>query len=281
MKAKSIVKFAAASVVLAVSMGASCDNAAQTVSQMGIGGSHSSEIAGLTGAAMTVGNAATMNEETEATMGESLAVKVTNSPGLVSNNKLNEYVTLVGLTVASVCPRNDIDFTFGVLDSDQVNAVSGPHGYVFVTRGALMQMKDESELAGVLAHEIGHIVKKDGLHAVQNAGYGKAMGQVAQTAIKDNSEAVEFLTDSTNTLATMSYDKEQEKSADKEAVKYLRGAGYNPHGYANFIERLNVKSGGFFSSHPPPPDRVAAIRKAAGDAKGATLADRFHANTGF
>jgi predicted Zn-dependent protease len=281
MKAKSIVKFAAASVVLAVSMGASCDNAAQTVSQMGIGGSHSSEIAGLTGAAMTVGNAATMNEETEATMGESLAVKVTNSPGLVSNNKLNEYVTLVGLTVASVCPRNDIDFTFGVLDSDQVNAVSGPHGYVFVTRGALMQMKDESELAGVLAHEIGHIVKKDGLHAVQNAGYGKAMGQVAQTAIKDNSEAVEFLTDSTNTLATMSYDKEQEKSADKEAVKYLRGAGYNPHGYANFIERLNVKSGGFFSSHPPTPDRVAAIRKAAGDAKGATLADRFHANTGF
>ena len=281
MKAKSILKFAAASIVLAVSMGASCDNAAQTVGSMGIGGSHASEVAGFTGAALTAGNAMTMDEKTEATMGESLAVKVTNSPGLTSNNKLNEYVTLVGLTVASVCPRNDIDFTFGVLDSDQVNAVSGPHGYVFVTRGALMQMKDESELAGVLAHEIGHIVKKDGLHAVQSAGYMKALGEAGQTAMNDSSQATQFLTDSANKLATMSYDKSQENSADKEAVKYLKAAGYDPHGYGNFIERLNVQSGGFFSSHPPSAERVAAIRKAAGDATGATLAARFHANTGF
>ena len=119
MKTKTIIKYSAASLVLASSMGASCDNAAQTVSQLGIGGSHSSEVAGFASAALTAGDAMTLDEKSEESMGQSLGVKVTNSPGLVSNQRLNEYVTLVGLSVAATCPRSDIDFTFGVLDTDQ------------------------------------------------------------------------------------------------------------------------------------------------------------------
>lgn len=279
MRTRKILKISAVSVILAVAMGASCSNTASNLSQFN--GAHSADISSYAGAAMTAGDAMTMDEKSEETMGQSLAVKVTNSPGVVSNAKLNEYVTLVGLTVASVCPRSDMDFTFGVLDTDQVNALSGPHGYVFVTRGALTQMHDESELAGVLAHEIGHIVKQDGLHAVQSAGYMKALGQASTTAAGQQAQTTQFLTDSSNKLATVVYDQGQEKSADKQAVKFLKAAGYDPRGYANFLERINGHGQGYFSSHPPTADRVTAIRKAAGDTGGATLADRFHAATGF
>src|SRR4029079_19055889 len=89
-------------------------------------------------------------------IGQAIAVAITNRYPLSSDTQLTDYVNLVGLTVASVAPNADINYSFGVLDTPEVGAYSAPGGYIFITRGALGMLQDESELAGVLAHEVAH-----------------------------------------------------------------------------------------------------------------------------
>src|SRR5256885_606615 len=113
-------------------------------------------------------------------MGESVAMAVTTQYPIVKDEKLNQYVTLVGLTLAARSSRPDANWLFAVIDTDEVNAFSGPDGYILVTRGAIRQMQDESQLAGVLAHEMTHVLEKHGLKAVQQAGYADALGTLAQ-----------------------------------------------------------------------------------------------------
>ena len=125
-------------------------------------------------------------------------------------------------------------------------------------------MHDESELAGVLAHEIGHIVRKDGLHAVQKAGLTSAMIKAGSTAAQQNAQLVDFLGKSTDTLLSPVYDKSQESGADKDAVTFLTAAGYDSHGLANFLERIDTKGGSLLSSHPPTPQRVTRDSRGGG-----------------
>lgn len=211
-------------------------------------------------------------------IGESLAVSLSNSPGLVHDSKLTDYVIKVGLTVASACPRDDIDFTFGVLDTSEVNAYSAPHGYIFVTRGAIEQMQDEAELAGVLAHEIGHIVKNHGIDTLVAQGTLRT-GVTAATADQDQ-QLAGLLGASVDTLLNTEWNKPQETEADLEAVKYLKAAGYDPHGFVRFLSRL-PSSESTLKSHPRSADRIAKVKQAIGaHTGGATLAERFRAATG-
>ena len=115
--------------------------------------------------------AETLNEEDEHQMGRSVTVAVTNQYRLYDNKPLSDYVTMVGLTVATASPRPDYNYVFGVLDTDEVGAYSGPSGYVMVTRGMISHMRDEAELAGVLAHECAHVARQHGLKAVKDPGF--------------------------------------------------------------------------------------------------------------
>ena len=99
------------------------------------------------------------------------ALAVSNKYPLLANANKNDYVNYVGLTIASVCPNPELDYTFGVLDTPDINAYSTPGGYVFITRGALEICSDESELAAVLAHEIAHVVLGHGIDAIRSAKY--------------------------------------------------------------------------------------------------------------
>src|SRR5919112_399436 len=152
----------------------------------GIGNVVGGAVGGTTGnlirAGGTAGEAMSLNEAHEPALGQSVAVAVTNRHPLTNDLALNKYVGLVGLTIASVTAQPDANWVFGVLESDEVNAFSGPSGYVMITRGALRQMQDESELAGVLAHEIAHVVHKHGLEAVKSAGLKKAGVQAATSS---------------------------------------------------------------------------------------------------
>jgi predicted Zn-dependent protease len=109
------------------------------------------------------------NPKRQEDLGQSIAVAISNRYPVSRNRALNEYVNLVGLTVASVSPKPELKFAFGVLETNDVGAYSTPGGYVFVTRGALALMNDESELAGVLAHEVAHVVANHGIEAVKKA----------------------------------------------------------------------------------------------------------------
>lgn len=225
------------------------------------------------------------NESIEPALGQSVAVQVTNRYRLYRDPALNRYVTLVGRTVGLTSKRPDITYYFGVLDTDSVNAFSGPHGYVFITRGTLRRIKDESELAGVLGHEIGHICKQHGLAAVRNADLTQGAMKVAAGASKEVAQFSNASDVLGNIALNVGFSEPQEMEADAEGVQYAIGAGYDPNGYLHFLQRLLAEQGAGgkpFGTHPGLGDRVkavaAAVDKSGVAGAGATLADRFAAN---
>jgi predicted Zn-dependent protease len=224
----------------------------------------------------------TLSEADEPAMGESVVIAVTGRYRLSADEKLNRYVNLVGMAVASASAATDIQFSFAVLDTDEVNAFSGPDGYVMVTLGALQRMEDESELAGVLGHEIGHIAMHHGLAVAKSAAASGAMAKVARRAL-DKTAQLDFVLDAgVQTVLSKGWAQPQEFAADEEAVRSVIKANYDPAGFERFIRKLDAAGGSLMSTHPGKAERVARIAKqidaANARGKGQTLKERFAAN---
>jgi predicted Zn-dependent protease len=223
--------------------------------------------------------AATMGDREEADLGQTVAIAATNRWPLFDKPELTKYVTLVGLIVANETSNPDGNWVFGVLDTPELGAYSGPNGYIMITRGAIAAMEDESELAGVLAHEISHVMNRDGFKMVQAAKAKEGFMQLASAKdahIAAFSHASNFLTD---TVLASGWSQQQETAADSEAVNLLIKAGYDPNGLTKFLKRLQQAKGDSakpFSTHPGTADRIARITAQIGSAKpGATTRDRF------
>ncbi|MGB7159911.1 MAG: M48 family metalloprotease [Tepidisphaeraceae bacterium] len=252
-----------------------------------VGDAVGSAVGGTTGQLIGAGGkaveAAAMNETQEEAMGQSVAVAITNRYGLDADESLNRYVTLVGMTVASGSPRADATFNFGVLNTDQVNAYAGPNGYIMITRGALKQMQDESELAGVLAHEIAHVVDRHGLNKMKQAGFTQAAMQAAKT----NGDVAQWAHATDNIVQGIvdgQYNQDQESRADLLAVDYLVASGYDPNGYHAFLRRTasaQASNSSLMSSHPNMGNRAARVAtkiQQKGATGGAKLPERFKKN---
>ena len=108
-----------------------------------------------------------VSEEEEQKIGQDVSAKIRQRFGVVQSVPVHKYVTLVGMTLARQSERPNLPWTFVVLDTDGVNAFASPGGIVHITRGALGLIKSEAELAGVLAHEIGHVAHKHTVNAIK------------------------------------------------------------------------------------------------------------------
>jgi predicted Zn-dependent protease len=248
-----------------------------------VGGQHASKI----NAAQTVGtgviDAELLTEADEDELGRTVAIAATNQWPLFDKPALNKYVTLVGLTVADASARPGGTWVFGVLDTPEVGAFSGPNGYVMVTRGALDLMQDEAELAAVLAHEVAHVVAGHGLDAVKaakrNEAALKGLSELDQRAAVFNQYAGVIV----DKALRSGWNQGQETAADQAAVRLLVASGYDPNGLSRFFQRVMQRqgtgSGKLFGTHPGTADRIArttAQIKAAPPARpGATNRDRF------
>lgn len=247
---------------------------------------HDSSLGNRTGRQVAAGvntaKALSVDERAEKAMGESVVLAVTNKYKLSTNQKLSHYVSLVGQTVVGSSSAPDLEWVFGVLDTDEVNAFAGPGGFVLVTRGAIARMEDEAELAGVLAHEVAHVTQHHGLEAVKNSGKMKGLTELAAASVDER--AAQFMplaSEAVDTVAVKGYDRGQEFRADEEAVRLLGATGYDPNAYARFLGKLSSK-GGLMSTHPGAAERAqrvaSQIHREAPTAKGATLRERFLAN---
>lgn len=194
--------------------------------------------------------------------------------GAVKDARLTRWVEDLGRRLAAASAQPGFEWHFTVLDSDVVNAFALPGGYVYVTRGLLTLAKDEAEVAGVLAHEIGHVTAR---HSVARAtrstltdllaaGVGMALG---------NDTVAQLLTLGSGAMLA-SYSREQELEADALGVETLARAGYDPFAQATFLEtlrryeqytslRTGNNSGGFdlFATHPPTAERVETAARQA------------------
>src|SRR5262245_44180892 len=161
--------------------------------------------------------------EQEEAVGRASAAKMIHVFGLYNNPAMTNYVNLVGNTVAQFGTRN-VQYHFAILDTDIINAFATPGGYVFITRGSLANISNESQLAGVLAHEVAHV---DGRHLEKTIRDKKIKGLIVQTGADVGASQAggvagfavgmvdQFAVQAVTSLLTQGYGPEKEREADK------------------------------------------------------------------
>lgn len=160
--------------------------------------------------------------------------------GAYGDAELAAYVTRIGNKLAATSEMPDLDFTFTVLDAPDVNAFALPGGYVYVTRGLVALAENEAELAGVIAHEIGHVTAR---HSAERYSRGTAIGLGATIlGVLTDSKAIADLANLGSQLYLKSYSRDQEFEADTLGIRYLSRAGYETGAMASFLKKLSSAS---------------------------------------
>lgn len=229
--------------------------------------------------------------EAEILFGRELAARILGLYGFYDSPKLNRYVNLVGRAMAMHSGRPELTYYFGVLDSDEINAFAAPGGYVFITRAALLKMKNEAQLATVLGHEIAHITER---HVIRElnikgedgsaiAGIAGLIGGATGGTMKSLEQAMDRAAD---ILLRDGYKINDEIEADGIGMLMAASAGYDPLALKEFLVQEKRFEKGADSPPGDHPAHAIRIEKmdtvlAAGDSartKKATIAERFYAN---
>lgn len=213
--------------------------------------------------------------EEEEAIGNAAAATLLGATKPIKDKAVQDYVNKVGLWVALQSDRPDLPWRFAVVDSDDIDAFAAPGGYVFITRGLLQHMHSEAELAGVLGHEITHVVLKHHLNALRRAAKLDLAGQAAQVGLASkgynstlDQQAFEKISNATRNLYSTGLDKDDELDADRAGVVLAARAGYDPYGLLAVLQTLqgvDPKSGRvqlLLATHPSPEDRIAALSAA-------------------
>ncbi len=208
-------------------------------------------------------------------LGRAFGATILESRKPLDNPGANAYVNFIGqaLVLASDQPATYNGYRFLILDTPEVNAFSGPGGFIFITKGLVKLTSNEAELAAVLAHEIGHVALDHGVKAIKKdrltGAWVGAGADVAKTfgpsEVKDMTSAFEgSLTDLTKAVVDKGYSRDTEFEADARAVEVLRKAGYSPKALLAMLEDLKKIPQGSGSSlaktHPAPADRIAKVK---------------------
>lgn len=212
------------------------------------------------------------SDEQEIELGRRASLEIEQKLTLLNDQHVVSYVEDLGRKLVAVSGRPDIPYTFKVVDGKEVNAFALPGGYVYVFRGLLEAADYESEVAGVMAHEMGHVVARHGIEQLKRAqliGLGSAIfGQIVGGGQESGQgpSLGEMAIGLVGTGAYLSYSREAEAEADKLGVRMLYDAGYDPSSFVTFLEKLEARQGrdptgigAFFSTHPSPAQRRANV----------------------
>ena len=208
-----------------------------------------------------------INEPQEITLGEGIASSLLGAAPLLDNPPVQEYVNRVGRWLTLQTERPDLPWQFGVLDDNDVNAFSTPGGYVFITKGLLAQMNSEAELAGVLAHEISHVLRKHHLQAIKKSARTELLADLANDAIKSNGKDPRLtkLVSAGTEVYARGLDKKDEYEADRMGVVIATRGGYDPYGLPAVLQTLESLNPGdssvalMFKTHPALADRLSIL----------------------
>lgn len=185
--------------------------------------------------------------------------------GAYPDAEAQAYVRDVGLRLSRVAEADysGIPWEFTLLNSDVINAFALPGGKVFITTGLARRFESESELAGVLGHEIGHVTAKHGDKRMSEAAVLQGAASIGGAA--SGSEALASLFTNGAGIVLLRFSRDEEREADGLGLRYMTGAGYNPAGLLRVMEVLRDASKGgerqpeFLSTHPYPEDRIVRV----------------------
>jgi predicted Zn-dependent protease len=223
------------------------------------------------------------SESEEITIGRQIAGNLLGAAPLVKDDKLQKYVNRIGRWVATQSERPDLPWHFGVIQSEDVNAFAAPGGYIFITLGLYRTFQSEADLAGVLGHEVGHVVRQHHLKILQQSKWVEAGSKAISKQVGGN-DKVQQLIGSGAEIVARGLDKDAEFEADRIGIVLATRAGYDAYGLPTVLQLIGHAAKDddrvalLFKTHPLPEDRLNKLDTAMGDrfdhVKGLTLEKR-------
>lgn len=210
-----------------------------------------------------------VSQEEEIEIGALVTSNLLGAAPLVDDPEVQRYVNNVGLWVALQSERPGLPWKFGVIESDNINAFAAPGGYIVITKGLFLTLNSEAELAGVLGHEIGHVIKKHHLEALQKNARLDLLGDALQVAARDKSkrdqQKLGKLINAGTQLYARGLDRHDEYEADRLGVVYAARAGYDPYALLSVLTTLDSVSADspkialLTKTHPPFAERLQLL----------------------
>lgn len=214
-----------------------------------------------------------MTEANEAETGDGMAANFLGAVPLHGDAALQRYVNRVGRWVASQSSRPDLKWSFAVLDTPTINAFAVPGGTIFVSIGLVKRLTNESELAGVIGHEIAHVMQRHHVKAIQalakqdllKMGLTEAADRSGKSGLAK--EGIKVAVSSGMDIMAKGLDKSDEFEADRIGAVLSARAGYDPYGLVAVLQMLaalKAEESGIsllMSTHPTPGDRLIELEK--------------------
>jgi predicted Zn-dependent protease len=210
-----------------------------------------------------------VSQQQEVQMGQQYSQQIAQELPIVQDQEINRYINVLGDSIASVTKRSDLEWHFFVVDSKEVNAFAVPGGYVYVNRGLIERADRMDELAGAVAHEIGHVVKRHSVKQMQQqqtAGIGIQLGCILLRACQD--QASQAAINLAGGALFAKFSRQDEAEADEEGFKNVVAAGISPEGMVSLFQKLleerKTRPAGvdaWFQTHPLEEDRIADVQR--------------------
>jgi beta-barrel assembly-enhancing protease len=221
-----------------------------------------------------------LSRSREAQLGRQVMMQLRNAGAIIDDPQLTEYIGTLGAQLASHANNGDYQFNFFVVNDNQINAFALPGGYVGVNSGLLLATENESELAGVLAHEVSHVTQRHIARSIYDSQHTSIISMAAMlaalvlgAATNMPSDAVAGVVTASQAMAAqrqLNFSRANEAEADRVGMEVLASTGFDPNGMASFFEKLSKRYGSttefvpeLLQTHPVTTDRIAEARSRA------------------
>ncbi len=209
-----------------------------------------------------------ISQQQEVQMGQDYAQQINSQLPILRDPEANRYINVLGDQIAARTSRADLDWRFYIVDSREVNAFAVPGGFIYVNRGLIERTTSMNELAGVLGHEIGHVVRRHSIEQMEKA-QGANVGVTLACVLTSicNSGVAQAGINIAGGAIFARFSRQDELEADQEAVANTLRAGISPQGIVTMFQKLiqerRTRPGaveGWFATHPLEEDRIAAAQ---------------------
>lgn len=220
-----------------------------------------------------VGQYNTFSTDEEILIGQRYSSQIEKDLSINQNTEINRYINEIGQKLVAVSKRNNIQFTFKVVNDNAVNAFALPGGFCYVNTGLILFSDNESQLSSVISHEIGHVVAA---HSAKRISKSRLINQVLALGEilgmifigQSTTENALIVADIASTGALLKYSRNDELEADRLAIQQMHDAGINPKGSQQFFKKISSKDTNnstaldqIMSTHPATEDRIKQAAK--------------------
>jgi beta-barrel assembly-enhancing protease len=231
-----------------------------------------SAIALLLSATTATGGLQLVSVKDEIALGRKAQQQVRQQLPTVRDAQVNRFIDSLGARIASRADGPRYPYSFDVANRREINAFALPGGPIWVHRGLIDAAQNEAQLAGVIAHEVAHISSRHAASQLTKGTFANVGLGLLAAFLGDGrgSQIAQLGAGFAANAAMMKFSRDHEREADREALRYMKSAGYDPRAMVEFLQVLRVRQGRdpgsvrtFFSSHPAPAERVRQLAQEA------------------